>query len=171
MFDLNKVEGHVEYKYINLLERIENIMADKNRDIEEEKEQKSEDPITRHLGSTKTTWQNFYSISQQIKREPQHILDYFKAELDVEGNFGSENNLILVGKYQNKNITNLYKQYLGLYVRCIDCKKLNTELTRDSSTRLQNLECKDCGATRTVQNIKKGFHAVRRGERRAARNK
>ena len=52
---------------------------------------------------------NFLDICTAINREPQHILDFLKAELDVEGNFGSENNLNLVGKYQNKHITNLYK--------------------------------------------------------------
>ena len=154
-----------------MLERIEKIMAAEvnESDDEEEKDQKGEDPRTRMLTSTKTTWVNFMSICTAIKREAQHILDFFKAELDVEGNFGAEGNLILVGKYQNKHITNLYKQYLTQYVRCLDCRKLNTELTRDSSTRLQNLTCLDCKATRTVQNIKKGFHAVKRGERRKAR--
>ena len=139
-FDLNKVDGHSEYTYIELFERIEKVMAEKNKlNDEEEKETRGEDPKTRHLGSTKTTWVNFLDICEAINREPQHILDFLKAELDVEGNFGSEKNLILVGKYQNKHITNLYKQYLATYVRCLDCKKLNTELTRDSSTRLQNL--------------------------------
>ena len=114
-------------------------MAEKNQNSELVEETKGEDPRTRQLGSTKTNWHNFGSICQSINRDPQHILDFLKAELDVEGNFGSENNLILVGKYQNKHITNLYKQYLATYVRCLDCKKLNTEITRDSSTRLQNL--------------------------------
>ena len=156
---------------MTLLLRIEQQMQDKNKDDEETKDEKVEDPVTRHLGSTRTTWQNFGTICLAINREPQHILDFFKAELDVEGNFGSENNLILVGKYQNKHITNLYKQYLTTYVRCLDCKKLSTQLIRDSSTRLQNLACQDCGATRTCQNIKKGFHAVKRGERRKERAK
>ena len=99
-FDLNRVEGHEEYKYIELFERIENIMAEKNNLIdEEEKDLRGEDPKTRPLGSTKTQWANFYLISQEINREPQHILDFFKAELDVEGNFGSDNNMILQGKY------------------------------------------------------------------------
>jgi translation initiation factor 2 subunit 2 len=85
-------------------------MADKVKDVqEEETKEKMEDPITRFLGSTKTTWQNFMTICQKIRREPMHVLDFFKAELDVEGNFGSEGNLILVGRYQNKNMTNLYK--------------------------------------------------------------
>ena len=98
-------------------------------------------------------------------------MEYYKAELDVEGNFGSEGNLILQSKFQNKNITNMYRKYLLLYVKCHDCKSLNTEMTRDQSTRLQMLECKACGATRTVQTIKRGFHAVKRGERRKERQK
>ena len=123
------------------------------------------------MGSTKTSWVNFQSIATAIRREPQHILDFLKAELDVEGNFGAEGNMIIHGKWQNKHITNLYKQYLNTYVRCMDCRRLNTDMERDSSTRLQMLTCQDCKATRTVQNIKKGFHAVKRGERKKERNK
>lgn len=110
-------------------------------------------------------------IADAIKREPQHILDYLKAELDTEGNFGSEENLILQGRFKDKHITAIYKRYLEAYVKCTDCRRINTEMTRDSSTRLQNLKCLDCGATRTVQNIKRGYHATRRGERKKEKNK
>ena len=99
------------------------------------------------------------------------MLDFLKAELDTEGNFGSESNLILQGRFKDKHIIRLYKSYIETYVKCTDCKRINTEMTRDSSTRLLCLKCNDCGASRTVQNIKKGYHAARRGERRAARNK
>ena len=85
-FDLNKVDGHSEYTYIELFERIEKVMAEKNKlNDEEEKQTRGEDPKTRHLGSTKTTWVNFLDICEAINREPQHILDFLKAELDVEG--------------------------------------------------------------------------------------
>ena len=172
VFDINNVEGHVNYTYMDLLARIEKtISQEQASDDEEEKDQRGLDPTTKFLSTTKTTWTNFTKICTQINREPQHVLDFYKAELDVEGNFGSEGNLILVGKWQNKHITNLYRQYLQLYVRCADCRKLNTKLERDSSTRLQTLTCQDCKATRTVQNIKKHFHAVKRGERKKERNK
>ena len=131
---------------------------------------KTEDPRIRQLTTTKTTWANFHTMATQIRRDPQHILDFFKAELDVEGNFGSDGNLIIAGKWQAKHITNLWKQYLKEYVRCRDCLKLNTDLTRDSATRLQNMTCLDCNATRTVERIKSGYHAVKRGERRKAKN-
>ena len=54
-----------------------------------------------------------------------------KAELDVEGSFGSEGNLILQTRIQNKFITSLYKKYLTSYVKCNDCKCLDTKLTKD----------------------------------------
>ena len=55
------MEGHENYEYKFMLERIETIMneEDKERDDEEEKDQKGEDPRTRFLGSTKTSWVNF----------------------------------------------------------------------------------------------------------------
>lgn len=66
-------------------------------------------------------------------------------------------------------INGLYKKYIEAYARCLGCKSIQTEMTRDASTRLLNLKCINCDATRTCQNIKKGFHAIRRGERRAQR--
>jgi len=66
-----------------------------------------------------------------INREPQHILDFYKAELDCEGNFGSEGNLIFQAKFQNKHVTNQYRKYLLLYVKCLDCKSLNTVISKD----------------------------------------
>ena len=78
------------YNYMDLLDRIEKTISEKKKnDDEEEKEEKGENPIAKPISSTKTSWHNFYAISQQIQREPQHILDFVKAELDVEGNFGS----------------------------------------------------------------------------------
>ena len=91
--------------------------------------------------------------------------------MDVEGNFGSENNVLLQGRHKGPTINSLYKKYVEQYVRCLGCKSIKTEISRDASTRLLNLKCKMCDATRTCQNIKKGFHMIRKGERRAAREK
>ena len=154
-----------------MLDRIEKIMEAKTEESEEASNVKSELPMTKFFSTTKTSWQNFQSICTQISREPQHVLDFYKSELDTEGNFGSEGNLILQGKFKDKHIIRIYKLYIDAYVRCVDCKRINTEMTKDSNTRLQNLKCLDCGATRTVQSIKKGYHAVKRGERKREKNK
>ena len=56
----------IELKYYAgrpVIERIERVMAEKNKFVdEEEKESRGEDPKTRHLGSTKTTWVNFMKV-------------------------------------------------------------------------------------------------------------
>lgn len=94
-FDLNRVEGHEEFEYSWLLDRIEKIALEKNMDNEDDsKKQRGELPVTRFISSTKTSWQNFQTVAEGIGRDPQHILDFFKAELDCEGNFGSEGNMI-----------------------------------------------------------------------------
>ena len=121
--------------------------------------------------STKTSIMNFMTLCQQIDREPTHLLEFIKAEMDVEGNFGSEDNVLLQGRHKGPMINGLYKKYVEQYVRCLGCKSIKTEITKDASTRLLNLKCRTCDATRTCQNIKKGFHAIRRGERRAQRQK
>lgn len=80
--------------------------------------------------------------------------------------YGGEGNLILIGKYQNKHIASLYRKYVENYVRCGTCRSMNTELSKDQATRLVNLFCKDCGASRNVESIKKHFHATTRKDRR-----
>jgi translation initiation factor 2 beta subunit (eIF-2beta)/eIF-5 len=97
-------------------------------------------------------------------------LDFIKTEMGIEGNFGSDENLIICKRLQNRHISALYKQYLLAYVCCADCRKLNTELHKDQRMRIQQMKCLDCGATRTVESITKHFHAKNRGERKRERN-
>lgn len=68
-----------------------------------------------------------------------------------------------------KHIERLYKKYKEQYVKCANCKNYSTKLDKDPATRLYGLECKACGATRTVATIRAGFQAVRRGERKKAK--
>jgi len=165
------IDGHKQYEYADLLDRIEVIMNEKSSQLEEEfKNQKGEMPQTKFV-STKTSIINFEVLCTQLDREATHLLEYIKTEMDVEGNFGSEGNVLLQGRHKGPMINNLYKKYIEQYVRCLGCKSIKTQISRDPSTRLLNLKCKMCDATRTCQNIKKGFHALRRGERRAARQK
>ena len=165
------IEGHKDYEYSELLDRIETIMNEKNNQAEEEmKDTRGELPQTKFI-STKTSIMNFSTLCEQLNRDPTHVLDFFKAEMDIEGNFGSEGNLLLQGRHKGPMINGLYKKYVEQYVRCQGCKTIKTEMTKDPSTRLLNLRCKLCDATRTCQSIKKGFHAIRRGERRAQRQK
>ncbi len=63
----------------------------------------------------------------------------------------------------------LFNKYLQHYVQCSNCKGYQTRLQKDPSTRLYMMECKNCASTRSVVTIKAGFQAVKRGERKKAR--
>lgn len=104
-----------------------------------------------------------------MDRKHDHVLSYIAAELGVEAVLGPENNLILQGRFKGKNIERLYNKYKENYVKCINCGGYQTKLDKDPSTRLYMLECKQCGSNRSVATIKAGYHAVKRGERKKAR--
>ena len=99
--------------------------------------------------STKTSITNFDVLCQQLDRDKTHVLEFFKTEMDVEGNFGSEANVLLQGRHKAPMINGLYKKYVEQFVKCLGCKSIKTTMTRDPSTRLLNLKCKVCDATRT----------------------
>lgn len=163
-------EGHETYEYSFLLERISQSLRDKNPQLAESNKLKSnEDPHVVKLGTTKTAWQNFDSMVTALDRKHDHMMSYIAAELGTEATLGPENNMILQGKFQGKHIERLYKKYLEHYVKCTNCKGYQTKLEKDASTRLYMLECKACGASKSVSAIKAGFHAVKRGERKKAR--
>ena len=42
------------------------------------------------------------------------------------------------------------------------CKNFDSNLVKESATRLTFLECNRCGARMSVQNVEKGFHATNR---------
>ena len=95
-FNIMEVAGHTNYDYSFLLDRIEELMNIQERpELEETKE---EMPVTRFI-STRTSFQNFEALRTKINRPENHILDFFKVELDVEGIIGPEGNMILSGKY------------------------------------------------------------------------
>ena len=112
---------------------------------------------------------NFDSMVTALDRKHDHMMSFIAAELGTEATLNSENNMILQGKFQGKHIERLYKKYLENYVKCQNCKGYQTRLEKDPSTRLYILECKACGASKSVAAIKAGFHAVKRGERKKAR--
>ena len=69
---------------------------------------------------------NFDVLCEQLDREKTHLLDFIKSEMDVEGNFGSEGNVLLQGRHKGPMINGLYKKYVEQYVRCLGCKSIKT---------------------------------------------
>jgi len=77
--------------------------------------------------------------------------------------------MVLVGGYMAKHFLRLIRKYIDDYVRCIDCKGLDTVIVKEEKTRLQYLKCNKCTATRTVAAIHSIYVAKKRGDRKKAK--
>lgn len=159
-----------DYTYSDLLDRVVDILTSNNPDLIEKKRRNMKPPQLTRVGTKKTLWVNFQEICTMMQRPPEHVFQFFMAELGTEGSIDGSQRLVIRGKYVPKYIESLLRKYIVEYVTCQMCRSPNTELTRDSSTRLQFVNCKDCGSNRSVAAIRTGYHATSRADRRAARN-
>lgn len=159
-----------DYSYSDLLDRVVDILTSNNPDLIEKKRRNMKPPQLTRVGTKKTLWVNFQEICTMMQRTPEHVFQFFMAELGTEGSIDGSQRLVIRGKYVPKYIESLLRKYIVEYVTCQMCRSPNTELTKDSSTRLQFVNCKDCGSNRSVAAIRTGYHATSRADRRAARN-
>jgi len=159
-----------DYTYDDMLERIMTTIHAQNPELIEKKRRTMKPPQLTRVGTKKTLWVNFQEICTMMQRSPQHVFQFFMAELGTEGSIDGNQRLVIRGKYVPKYIESLLRKYIVEYVTCQMCRSPNTELTRDSGSRLYFIQCRDCGSSRSVAPISSGYHATSRADRRAARN-
>jgi len=157
------------YTYEDLLDRVVRILHDNNPDLIEKKRRNMKPPQLTRVGTKKTLWVNFQEICTMMQRSPDHVYQFFMAELGTEGSIDGQGRLVIRGKYVPKYIESLLRKYIVEYVTCQMCRSPNTELTKDSGSRLHFCKCGDCGSSRSVAPIRSGYHATSRADRRAAR--
>eukprot|EP00619_Florenciella_sp_RCC1007_P006019 CAMPEP_0205925912 /NCGR_PEP_ID=MMETSP1325-20131115/19264_1 /ASSEMBLY_ACC=CAM_ASM_000708 /TAXON_ID=236786 /ORGANISM="Florenciella sp., Strain RCC1007" /LENGTH=215 /DNA_ID=CAMNT_0053294529 /DNA_START=58 /DNA_END=705 /DNA_ORIENTATION=+ len=160
---------YANYSYDELLQRVVDIIHDKNPDLIEKRRQTLKPPQLMRIGTKKTLWANFQDICKSMRRNPEHVFQFFMAELGTEGSIDGTQRLVIRGKYVPKYIESLLRKYIVEYVTCQMCRSPNTTLTRDSVSRLYFIHCQDCGSSRSVAPIRAGFHAQTRADRRAMR--
>jgi len=159
-----------DYTYDELLQRVYNIMKEKNPEsvIGETKKFVMRPPQVVKVGTKKTAFVNFTEIAKMLHRQPKHLLAFLFAELGTTGAIDGNNQLVMKGKFQQKHIENVLRRYIKEYVTCHTCRSPDTILNKE--TRLFFLQCMKCHSKCSVQTIKTGFQAVT-GSRKAARNK
>lgn len=159
-----------DYTYDELLNRVFEIMKDKNPDMIAGKKQKfvMRPPQVVRIGTKKTSFANFTEICKTLHRQPKHLLDFLLAELGTSGSVDGNSQLIIKGRFQQKQIENVLRRYIKEYVTCHTCRSPDTILQKD--TRLFFLQCETCGSRCSVASIKSGFQAVT-GKRAAIRAK
>lgn len=159
-----------DYTYDELLTRVFEIMREKNPDMVagEKKRFVMRPPQVVRIGTKKTSFANFAEICKILHRQPKHLLAFLMAELGTSGSVDGNNQLIIKGKFQQKQIENVLRRYIKEYVTCHTCRSADTILQKD--TRLFFLQCEQCGSRCSVASIKSGFQAVT-GKRAAIRAK
>ncbi|POY70992.1 hypothetical protein BMF94_5917 [Rhodotorula taiwanensis] len=118
-------------------------------------------------GSKRSVFANIADICKRMHRQPEHVIQFLFAELGTNGSVDGAAQLVIKGRFQQKQIENVLRRYIVEYVTCKTCKSPDTTLTKDN--RLFFMTCSSCGSTRSVAGIKTGFQATTRAARRAAR--
>jgi len=159
-----------DYTYEELLKRAVDMMRDKNPDMQagEKKKYVMKPPQVLRHGSKKTSFANFLEICKMLHRSPKHVQDFLMAELGTSGSVDGYNQLLIKGRFQQKNIEGVLKRYIREYVTCHTCRSAETLLQKEG--RLHFLQCESCGSRCSVQSIKSGFQAVT-GKRKQMRDK
>nr|BAN20722.1 eukaryotic translation initiation factor [Riptortus pedestris] len=159
-----------DYTYEELLTRVFDIMRDKNPEMVAGKKAKfvMRPPQVVRIGTKKTSFANFADICRTLHRVPKHLLDFLLSELGTSGSVDINSQLIIKGRFQQKQIENVLRRYIKEYVTCHTCRSPDTILQKD--TRLFFLQCETCGSRCSVASIKSGFQAVT-GKRAAIRAK
>jgi len=159
-----------DYTYDELLNRVFNIMREKNPEMVagEKKKFTMRPPQVVRIGTKKTSFANFSEICKMLHRQPKHVLAFLLAELGTSGSVDGNNQLIIKGRFQQKQMENVLRRYVKEYVTCHTCRSPDTILQKD--TRLFFLQCETCSSRCSVASIKSGFQAVT-GKRAAIRAK
>ncbi|XP_018597746.1 eukaryotic translation initiation factor 2 subunit 2 [Scleropages formosus] len=161
-----------DYTYDELLTRVFNIMREKNPDMVAGEKRKfvMKPPQVVRVGTKKTSFVNFTDICKLLHRQPKHLLAFLLAELGTSGSIDGNNQLVIKGRFQQKQIENVLRRYIKEYVTCHTCRSPDTILQKD--TRLYFLQCETCHSRCSVASIKTGFQAVtgKRAQLRAKAN-
>eukprot|EP01138_Halocafeteria_seosinensis_P016191 gb/GECG01016521.1/.p1 GENE.gb/GECG01016521.1/~~gb/GECG01016521.1/.p1 ORF type:complete len:242 (+),score=31.64 gb/GECG01016521.1/:1-726(+) len=162
-------DGEEEPTYEEMLEKGYNEVLKNNPQLTSKSRKKLKPPQVARVGTTRTAWTNFGEICDSLKRDLNHVMTFYLSELGTTGSIDGKRQLVIKGRLQAKYMESLLRKYISEYVTCRMCRSLETELTREPTTRLYFMTCKTCGSNRSVQAIRTGFQAVARGERRRAR--
>lgn len=167
----NSAEGGVghNYDYADMLNHAFVMMQKRNPDYGKTKRYVMKPPMVCRIGSKRSSWMNFMEICGLLKREPNHVLSFYLCELSTEGSIDGSGRITLKGLFKTAKIESLLRKYITEYVMCAMCRSPETDLNKDAASRLYFVNCRACGASRTVAAVKTGFQAVKRGQRRKAR--
>jgi len=109
-------------------------------------------------GNKKTIFANISEICRRMKRTDEHVTQFLFSELGTSGSVAGQGQLVIKGRFQQKQLENVLRRYIVEYVTCKTCRSPDTELNKGEN-RLYFVTCNSCGSRRSVSAIKTGFSA------------
>ena len=70
--------------------------------------------VTRE-GTKKTMFANVTDICRRMRRQPEHVIQFLYSELGTQGSIDGSQRLIMKGRYNQKQIENVLRKYIGTY--------------------------------------------------------
>lgn len=104
--------------------------------------------IEGHLEGTKTILTNIPQIASYFRRNQDHLIKYLLKELATSGTM-KNNILVLQRKINSQKINEKINSYVEEFVLCKECRKPDTELTKDKGFAF--MHCLACGAKHPVR--------------------
>ncbi|KAL0228598.1 hypothetical protein RCL1_004741 [Eukaryota sp. TZLM3-RCL] len=144
------------YSYESLLNRVYDHLRERNPQLFSDRKKLVLRPprVERDTGR-KTVWHNFVEQCNSLHRSQDHVMNFFLAEMGATASVDSSGRLLIRGRYTDKEIEHILRNYIQEYVLCKLCKSGDTEMHKEG--KLYLLTCKCCNAQRAVQTIQKGF--------------
>ena len=68
-------------------------------------------------GNKKTIFANIPDICKRMKRNEEHVMQFIFAELGTSGSVDGSRRLVIKGRFQQKQIENVLRRYVGTYWR------------------------------------------------------
>lgn len=139
------------YSYMFLLNRLyESIKKDNPDKINKDKKIKIPLPIVQNT-RVKTYISNFNQICTSINRDINHMAKFIGVELSCLYGTNKKGEIIIHGRFNVNQLTNIISQYIKTYVKCPNCFSLYTIINKDPIMRLHILKCNKCTSTRTIR--------------------
>ncbi len=147
-----------DYTYEELLGRVFGILRQNNPDLAGDRRKFTIiPPIVGREGSKKTAFANIADLARRMRRPLDHLTQFLLTEMGTTGSMDGSQRLIIKGRFQQLQVENLLRRYIGEYVTCKTCRSPETQLSKEN--RLFFIKCDSCGSTRSVATIKAGFKA------------
>ena len=105
--------------------------------------------LSRIEGKT-TIIKNFSQIASALRRKPEHLEKFLEKDLAAQGKKEGDR-LILIKKVPQRKIQEKIKIYTEKYVICKECKKPDTEITKEGNFLF--IHCLACGAKHSISKI------------------